>query len=80
MVSAAREQKEIEKERKDAIGKYFLDLSKLSFGGLALGNMMALFTQSEMEKTSWLFGIGLLATFLFAITGNEILKHKAKKA
>jgi len=43
-------------------GKYFLDMSKLVFGGVILTGIMGLSVNSYI-----LFGLGLLTVFVFAV-------------
>ena len=53
-------------------GKYFLDLSKLIFGGIILTGIMGLQVNSYA-----LFGLGLMAVSLFAMIGFKFY-HNSK--
>ncbi|HNR18426.1 MAG: ABC transporter permease [Bacteroidetes bacterium] len=54
------------------LGKYFLDISKLIFGGIVIASVI------EIENVSkyGLLLIGILITGIFATVGFRILKRK----
>jgi hypothetical protein len=69
------EEKENQKLRKEKIGCYFLDLSKLTFGAVVLGGIVTVFTHhSRIEVFSIL--MGCIMTTIFGIIGNKFLKLK----
>lgn len=68
------EGKERDKTRRENLGKYFFDLSKLMFAAIVLGEILIL--QKDMsDTTSWLMiGLGGALTYILAWIGNKILK------
>ena len=59
----------IKKETKKEIGKYFVDVSKLVFGGMVLASVLQL---SDLTKTGlMLLGIGV--TILLAVAGFNLI-------
>ena len=54
------------------LGKYFLDISKLIFGGIVIASVI------EIENVSkyGLLMVGILITSIFAFVGFRILKRK----
>lgn len=69
----------MEKERKDAvlaeIGKFFIDIAKLVFGGIILASIMKL----EVNR-SLLFILGGIGVIAFALTGLLFIAlSKSKK-
>jgi hypothetical protein len=57
-------------KQKEELAKYFLDISKLLFGGIVLIKLMDI---HSFEKYLIIFG-GVTATFLFLIVGIKLLK------
>lgn len=70
-----KERKEKEKTSREILGKYFYDLSKLSFGAMVLGVVVPWF--SEMNNTEYLIllCIGVLTTASLAFFGYKIIKR-----
>lgn len=70
-----KEIKRRDDSRKETIAKYFLDLSKLVFAGIVIGEIISL--QGDlMNSLSWyILMMGVLSTCLFAWIGNKILKN-----
>lgn len=64
---------EKKKTRKETMGKYFYDLSKLTFAALALGGTVSFFQGIEMK---WLMvmALGVIFALVLAYIGNYILK------
>ena len=63
--------KERDKVRRETRGKFFLDLAKLMFTTMVLGEMLLLAT----DINNWgMLNIGILGTYLLARVGNRILK------
>ena len=59
----------IKKETKKEIGKYFVDVSKLVFGGMVLASVLQL---SDLTKTGlMLLGIGV--TILLPVAGFNLI-------
>ena len=69
------EEKENQKIRKEKIGCYFLDLSKLTFGAVVLGGIATVFTHHSQIEIISIF-IGCATTATFGIIGNRFLKFK----
>ena len=59
----------MEKEVRKEIGKYFIDISKLLFGGIVLATILKIETFSKF----WLVGLGLVVSALFALAGFWVL-------
>lgn len=55
-----KERKEKDKTSREILGKYFYDLSKLSFGAMVLGVVVPWFSESDKESYWLLLLIGLL--------------------
>ena len=62
------ESRERAKCQRETLGKYFYDLSKLTFTALVLGGIAMLFQSEKIEISMILFSVGL------AFCGNKILK------
>ncbi len=69
------ESRERAKCQRETLGKYFYDLSKLTFTALVLGGIAMLF-QSEKIKISMIgmFMVGILLSVGLVFCGNKILK------
>ena len=52
------------------LGKYFVDISKLVFGGVVLSQILGV-----SENKTLIILLGLLAAALFAFIGFRVLKH-----
>jgi hypothetical protein len=72
-----KEQKfEKEKLREEKIACFWYDIAKLSFGGLVVGGLMALFVGKVINLYSlYILVIGVLSTFLFARLGYTAIKE-----
>lgn len=66
---AERRQRAWEKRKEDA--KYYRDLSKLSFGGLIIVEMVKF---HEGEPNYYLLFLGAFTTVFLAVIANKILK------
>ena len=66
-----------EKEKKsvqqETMGKYFYDLSKLTFAALVLGGTVSFFQGTEL-KWATVVAVGLVIAIFMAFIGNNILK------
>ena len=62
------EKKEFDKE----VGKYFLDISKLIFGGIVIASIIKVENVSRYE----LLLIGIVVTSIFGWVGFRILRRK----
>lgn len=71
---AKKERKEKDKTRKETLGKYFFNLSQLIFVGLFVGGMISFFNGVINWQIAIMIIFGILATFLLALIGNNILK------
>lgn len=69
-----KETKEKEKLSRETLGKYFYDLSKLTFTALVLGGIIS-FTS---DTPNWIYGLiiifGSFSAFILAYAGFKILK------
>lgn len=77
-LEARKEKKEQERTRRGALGKFYFDLAKLVFAALVLGGMLSLFKGEEENVTQTplyiMMILGCVATIIFALIGNKILK------
>lgn len=68
--------RERDRTRRENLAKYYLDLSKLTFGALVLGSISCIITGVDVNL--WLllgvFGGGIATTILLAKIGNQIFK------
>ncbi|MDD2952856.1 MAG: hypothetical protein PHC95_06805 [Parabacteroides sp.] len=70
-----KESRERAKNQREIVGKYFYDLSKLTFTALVLGGMLTFFQGYEFN--AMVIGMVLFGGFLSAVlatVGNRILK------
>lgn len=69
------EERKNQKIRKEKLGGYFLDMSKLTFGAVILGGIATLFHHNSwIEVISILIGCAMTA--IFGMIGNKFLKLK----
>lgn len=68
--------RKVESGRREALGKYFYDLSKLTFAGWVLGMAVPLSQDIDNTNYRFLLGGGLLLTFLLASYANKLHKYK----
>ena len=61
-------QEEYDKE----FGKYFLDISKLIFGGIVIASIIKIENVSRLS----LLMVGIVVTSIFALIGFRLLKRK----
>lgn len=67
------EKKEKIKTRREKLGGYFLDMSKLTFGASVLGGTFPILGAGT--TLAWIkVVLGIIATAIFAWIGNKILK------
>ena len=66
-------QQEKQKVRKETMGKYFYDLSRLTFAAMVLGGIISFFQGIEI-KWCYVVLLGLIVVVAFARIGNNILK------
>ena len=66
--------KEKEKTSRETLGKYFYDLSKLSFTALFLGGGVSLVLDFQNINYWVLVSFGAFTSFIFAYIGYKILK------
>ena len=59
---------------REELGKYFFDLSKLSFGAMVLGVVVPWFTSADNQGYWAVLLIGLFATMCLAFIGYKIIK------
>lgn len=68
-----RQSWEKDKFRKENLGKFFYDLSKLTFAAIVLGEMLVL-QKDITDFMSWyMICVGILQTYILAYIGNKIL-------
>lgn len=70
-----KENKEKDKISRETLGKYFYDLSKLSFGAMVLGVVVPWFSGSDKENYWLLLLIGLFTTASLALFGYKIIRR-----
>lgn len=64
---------ERQKVRKETLGKFFYDLSKLTFAAMVLGGIISFFQGTEI-KWAYVIVLGLVVVLSLARVGNNILK------
>jgi len=69
-----KEYREKEKTSRDTLGKYFYDLSKLTFTALCLGSGVSLMADFSNSNYMMFASFGAFASFIFAYIGYKILK------
>lgn len=62
-------------EYRKEIGKYFLDISKLVFGGVVLATILKI----EDVPRFWVLVVGSIVTLISAYIGFQFLNYKRKK-
>lgn len=70
----AQHQFERNRMRKEAVSKYFFDMSKLVFAALVLGMLTSLLTGELTDRLCYLFVVGCIVTYTFAIAGYKTIK------
>ena len=70
-----KERKEKDKTSREILGKYFYDLSKLSFGAMVLGVVVPWFSESDKESYWLLLLIGLFTTASLAYFGYTVIRR-----
>lgn len=70
-----QERKEKDKISRETLGKYFYDLSKLSFGAMVLGVGVPWFSDTKDNSLGILFLLGIATTAFWAYLGFKILKR-----
>ena len=66
--------KERNKVSRETLGKYFYDLSKLVFAGVAVGSVVQLTQSKEFSVLLIMITLGVFVSFVFAVVGFLILK------
>ena len=61
-----------EQEFDKEFGKYFLDISKLIFGGIVIASIIKIENASRLT----LLMVGIIVTSIFALIGFRLLKRK----
>lgn len=74
-IEVKKERKERDKLSRETLGKYFYDLSKLSFGSMVLGVVLPWFSESDKENYWLLLLIGLFTTASLAFFGYKIIRR-----
>lgn len=64
-----------ENNRKDKLASYFYDLSKLSFGGVAIGSGISWVNDIKRFELMLILLFGVYLTFAFAYLANKTLKQ-----
>jgi hypothetical protein len=59
---------------KEQLGKYYIDLSKLVFGGAIISAIM-----KENISLLWVVGVGVLVASLLAFAGFRLVKNNKNK-
>ena len=72
-MATQREEKERQKARREKIGGYFLDLSKLTFGTTVLAGVTSPLSEYSLAKGVIMI-IGAATTVVFYSIGNQVLK------
>lgn len=74
-IEGRQERKERDKTSRETLGKFFYDLAKTTFTIMVLGNVATVVIGNDNPLIiSLIVILGLFITYLFAYTGNKILK------
>lgn len=73
MAIKANDTKERDRQRRDKLSGYFLDMSKLTFGATVLGGILPAFTEASPASVVYLVA-GIGATIWFYNIAIKILK------
>lgn len=73
-MTTVRETREREKVGREAFGKFFYDLAKLTFGGMVIGGMMSMKYNESASLTLTLIFLGLVSTVALAKFAKNVLK------
>ena len=73
MVNKTNDTKERDRQRRDKLSGYFLDLSKLTFGATILSGIIPAFTETSMINVVY-SASGLAGVLVFYMVGRNILK------
>ena len=74
-IEVRKETKEKEKVSRETLGKYFYDLSKLSFGAMVLGVVVPWLSELDNPNYWIVLLIGLFTTIMLAMSGYKIIKR-----
>ncbi len=69
-----QERKQKENTRRENLGKYFFDMSKIVFTAMVVGSIISVVSDWEKWEYWALIAFGLFATCIFAYIGNKIMK------
>ncbi|MDD6553359.1 MAG: hypothetical protein PUF37_07215 [Prevotellaceae bacterium] len=69
-----REQREKDKLKKDKLSGFFLDMAKLSFAALVLGDIMPIINDTNSGSSILSLSLGIIMTIVYALLGYRILK------
>ena len=69
-----KDAKELNKSRKENLGKFFYDLAKLTFAGVVIGGIMQLRSEIFNVETIYTILFGLISTMMIAFWANRIFK------
>ena len=74
-IEQQKEKRERNRLSRQELGKYFFDLSKLSFGAMVLGVIVPWLTESDSPYYLILLVIGIFCTSCLAFFGYKIIKN-----
>lgn len=75
-VMGTRDDKERDKTAREATGKYFYDISKLTYVGMVLAGAMIYFQNKDWVAALTCITIGLIMSVAFFVVGKIILNKK----
>ena len=73
-IEKKEERKVKDKTSREELGKYFFDLSKLSFGAMVLGVVVPWFSDADNPNYWMLLIIGIFTNSCLAFFGYKIIK------
>ena len=73
MVGKANETKEKDRQRRDKLSGYFLDMSKLTFGATVLSGVLPTLKNATATDTAYTI-TGIIGTVWLYMIGRNILK------
>lgn len=72
---AKKEARENDKLSREALGKYFYDLAKVTFTAMVVGGAVAWISDSQKDYSWILLLLGILSTVALSYVGYKIIKR-----
>jgi hypothetical protein len=73
-MTTIKDQKEKDKLKKEKLSGFFLDMAKLTFAAMVLGDLMPLLNGNATSNNYLSLILGIIMTLVYALLGYRILK------